>query len=194
MCYKLSVVSLSSFSFSFPVYFLIFVFVKLPPPFSLYLLHFHHFLLFSFLYLSFPHLGLICGVVALFVAFFTKTLSNFKFKVFHNLIEKEKTGEIMYGVAFLFFISCNCLFVVIAWMFVYIEPLAAGSGIPEVKCFLNGLNIPRVVRVKTLMYVMVMIRFRVSRLILYYDTGVFYGIIMFLKSYYLAIISSLSSL
>ena len=100
----------------------------------------------------------------------------------------------MYGVAFLFFISCNCLFVVIAWMFVYIEPLAAGSGIPEVKCFLNGLNIPRVVRVKTLMYVMVMIRFRVSRLILYYDTNVFYGIIMFLKSYYLAIISSLSSL
>ena len=91
--------------------------------------------------------------MALFVAFFTKTLSNFKFKVFHNLIEKEKTGEIVYGVAFLFFISCNCLFVVIAWLFVYIEPLAAGSGIPEIKCFLNGLNIPRVVRVKTLMYV-----------------------------------------
>ena len=87
------------------------------------------------------------------MAFFTKTLSNFKFKVFHNLIEKEKTGEIVYGVAFLFFISCNCLFVVIAWLFVYIEPLAAGSGIPEIKCFLNGLNIPRVVRVKTLMYV-----------------------------------------
>ena len=87
------------------------------------------------------------------MAFFTKTLSNFKFKVFHNLIEKEKTGVVVYGVAFLFFISCNCLFVVIAWLFVYIEPLAAGSGIPEIKCFLNGLNIPRVVRVKTLMYV-----------------------------------------
>ena len=103
--------------------------------------------------LIFLFLGFICGVVALFVAYFTKALSNFKFKVFHNLIEKEKTGELIYGVAFLFFISCNCLFVAIAWMFVYIEPLAAGSGIPEVKCFLNGLNIPRVVRVKTLMYV-----------------------------------------
>ena len=33
---------------------------------------------------------------------------------------------------------------------VYIEPLSAGSGIPEIKCFLNGINIPRVVRVKTL--------------------------------------------
>ena len=30
--------------------------------------------------------------------------------------------------------------------------LTDSTGIPEVKCFLNGLNIPRVVRVKTLMY------------------------------------------
>jgi hypothetical protein len=74
------------------------------------------------------YLGFICGVVALFVSYCTKALSNFKFKVFHSLIEKEKTGELASGVAFLFFISCNCLFVFIAWLFVYIEPLAAGSG------------------------------------------------------------------
>ena len=66
--------------------------------------------------------------MALFVSYCTKALSNFKFRVFHNLIEKEKTGEVMYGVAFLFFISCNCLFVIIAWLFVFTEPLASGSG------------------------------------------------------------------
>ena len=32
----------------------------------------------------------------------------------------------------------------------YIEPIAAGSGIPQVKCYLNGIKIPRVVRIKTL--------------------------------------------
>jgi H+/Cl- antiporter ClcA len=33
---------------------------------------------------------------------------------------------------------------------VYLEPLSGGSGIPEIKCFLNGLNIPRLVKVRTL--------------------------------------------
>jgi chloride channel 7 len=32
----------------------------------------------------------------------------------------------------------------------YVEPVAAGSGIPQVKCYLNGIKIPRVVRIKTL--------------------------------------------
>lgn len=32
----------------------------------------------------------------------------------------------------------------------YGEPIAAGSGIPQVKCYLNGVKIPRVVRIKTL--------------------------------------------
>lgn len=33
---------------------------------------------------------------------------------------------------------------------VYYEPMAAGSGIPEVKCYLNGLSIPRLLEMKTL--------------------------------------------
>lgn len=32
----------------------------------------------------------------------------------------------------------------------YVEPVAGGSGIPQVKCYLNGVKIPRVVRIKTL--------------------------------------------
>jgi hypothetical protein len=31
-----------------------------------------------------------------------------------------------------------------------LQPVAAGSGIPQVKCYLNGVKIPRVVRIKTL--------------------------------------------
>lgn len=32
----------------------------------------------------------------------------------------------------------------------YVEPVAAGSGIPQVKAYLNGIKVPRVVRIKTL--------------------------------------------
>ena len=31
-----------------------------------------------------------------------------------------------------------------------LQPVAAGSGIPQIKCFLNGVKIPYVVRLKTL--------------------------------------------
>ena len=29
--------------------------------------------------------------------------------------------------------------------------MAAGSGIPQIKCYLNGVKVPRVVRIKTLL-------------------------------------------
>ena len=31
-----------------------------------------------------------------------------------------------------------------------LQPVSAGSGIPQIKCFLNGVKVPRVVRIKTL--------------------------------------------
>ena len=30
------------------------------------------------------------------------------------------------------------------------QPVAAGSGIPQIKCFLNGVKVPQVVRLKTI--------------------------------------------
>ncbi|XP_050706215.1 H(+)/Cl(-) exchange transporter 7-like isoform X1 [Eriocheir sinensis] len=40
---------------------------------------------------------------------------------------------------------------VAAFLGSYVEPVAAGSGIPQVKCYLNGAKVSRVVRLKTLM-------------------------------------------
>lgn len=37
-----------------------------------------------------------------------------------------------------------------AYLVTYVEPVAGGSGIPQVKSYLNGIKIPRVVRIKTL--------------------------------------------
>ncbi|KAE9548740.1 hypothetical protein FO519_008050, partial [Halicephalobus sp. NKZ332] len=45
----------------------------------------------------------------------------------------------------------NCVLVGIAAVLViYFAPSAAGSGIPQVKCFLNGVQIPGIVRLRTL--------------------------------------------
>ena len=52
--------------------------------------------------------------------------------------------------AFFVFLMYQMCFAAIASFFVWFEPVCAGSGIPEIKCFLNGIDLPRVVRVQTL--------------------------------------------
>jgi hypothetical protein len=63
---------------------------------------------------------------------------------------------------FLAFLFYQVTFAIIASLFVYIEPVSGGSGIPEVKCFLNGIDLPRVVRFKTLVCKVVGVTFSVA--------------------------------
>lgn len=52
---------------------------------------------------------------------------------------------------YIYYVLTNIFPVVLGSMLVtYVEPVAAGSGIPLVKCYLNGIKIPKVVRLKTL--------------------------------------------
>ena len=72
--------------------------------------------------------GMLCGVVALLVSYFTKILTGYKFSTFNSLIESEKSLKVPYGSAYLFLFLCNLLFGFVAWVMVSIEPLASGSG------------------------------------------------------------------
>lgn len=50
-------------------------------------------------------------------------------------------------------IRSDCLYFLSYHIFMIIfpfQPIAAGSGIPQIKCYLNGVKIPRVVRLKVL--------------------------------------------
>ncbi|KAL7554548.1 hypothetical protein ACHAWF_018010, partial [Thalassiosira exigua] len=66
------------------------------------------------------------------------------------------------GSPFLAFLFYQTVFAFLASIFVYIEPVSGGSGIPEVKCFLNGIDLPRIVRVKTLVCKVVGVTFSVA--------------------------------
>lgn len=63
---------------------------------------------------------------------------------------------------FLAFLFYQTVFAIAASLFVYIEPVSGGSGIPEVKCFLNGIDLPRIVRIKTLICKVVGVTFSVA--------------------------------
>eukprot|EP00040_Diaphanoeca_grandis_P014466 m.73424 g.73424 ORF g.73424 m.73424 type:complete len:826 (+) comp24557_c0_seq1:164-2641(+) len=90
--------------------------------------------------------GVITAWIGIAASFAYNALSDWKFGVANDLI---RSGS--YFLAFLAYTSTNLLFVSVSAMFVAFEPVAAGSGIPEVKCFLNGINLPRVMRIKTLL-------------------------------------------
>mmetsp|Transcript_32739 Transcript_32739/g.48504 ORF Transcript_32739/g.48504 Transcript_32739/m.48504 type:complete len:878 (-) Transcript_32739:106-2739(-) len=76
--------------------------------------------------------------------------------------ETQKTSVPFGGSAFLAFLFYQTIFALIASLFVWWEPVAGGSGIPEIKCFLNGIDLPRIVRIKTLVCKVVGVTFSVA--------------------------------
>lgn len=64
--------------------------------------------------------------------------------------------------AFFTFLMFQTIFAMIASLFVWWEPVAGGSGIPEIKCYLNGIDLPRVVRMPTLVCKVIGVTFSVA--------------------------------
>lgn len=58
---------------------------------------------------------------------------------------------IRYGIAFLVFASSNFGLILFSSVITaFISPVAAGSGIPEVKAYLNGVDAPGIFTLRTL--------------------------------------------
>ncbi|KAG9396871.1 Chloride channel, voltage gated [Carpediemonas membranifera] len=110
-------------------------------------------------------IGVITALAAVFIDVNVVWMSTMKFNLTSGLIRStEELGPFFqFLVPFIFFIVFNCGLVATATYFVArIEPCAAGSGIPEIKSYLNGVRIPMVVRLRTAMSKVVGVLFSVA--------------------------------
>ncbi|NXK25897.1 CLCN6 protein, partial [Arenaria interpres] len=96
-------------------------------------------------------IGVCTGLVGLFVDFFVRLLTQLKFRVVQSFpaAVEECTEKGCLALSLLELLGFNLTFVFLASLLVLIQPVAAGSGIPEIKCYLNGVKVPGVVRLRT---------------------------------------------
>eukprot|EP00466_Bigelowiella_natans_P012899 jgi/Bigna1/44070/e_gw1.88.51.1 len=90
------------------------------------------------------------ALIAVAITWFTKTFLRFKLKTAQDLMDREGDGEVFRGASFLFVMAMTIGYVVVGGLLVMWEPVAAGSGIPEIKSLLNGIMMKRSMRIKTL--------------------------------------------
>ncbi|KAI4330085.1 hypothetical protein MLD38_028393 [Melastoma candidum] len=81
-------------------------------------------------------IGVSTGLVGFFNNIAVENIAGFKLLITSNLMANKK-----YFQAFAAYAGCNvCLAVIAGALCAFIAPAAAGSGIPEVKAYLNGID------------------------------------------------------
>lgn len=91
-------------------------------------------------------IGLFVGIIAAFVDLVTENIAGLKLRISSKLISQNR-----YLLAFSVVTGVNlALTLFAAALVVYIEPIAAGGGVPEVKAYLNGVDVPGFLGPKTL--------------------------------------------
>mmetsp|Transcript_5910 Transcript_5910/g.17483 ORF Transcript_5910/g.17483 Transcript_5910/m.17483 type:complete len:805 (-) Transcript_5910:336-2750(-) len=91
--------------------------------------------------------GIATGLIAAAIQFLLHHAVDLQLEVQRTLAEAEQNLMLRYLV----WVSIRVSLAAVAGALVcFIEPLAAGSGIPEIKCFLNGVDVPGVLRLRTL--------------------------------------------
>ncbi|XP_052228627.1 H(+)/Cl(-) exchange transporter 6-like isoform X2 [Dreissena polymorpha] len=106
-------------------------------------------------------IGFSTGLVAFFIDTIVKLLSKLKFNtVTQSINSTTPDGSLV--VSLIIMVMFNAALVLVATCLTVLEPVAAGSGIPEIKCYLNGIKIPRVARLKSLVSKAVGVLFSVA--------------------------------
>ncbi|XP_009302552.1 H(+)/Cl(-) exchange transporter 6 isoform X1 [Danio rerio] len=93
-------------------------------------------------------IGVSTGLTGLFVDFFVRLFTQLKFNVVGQSVEECSENGCL-ALSLLELLALNMMFVFISSVLVLIEPVAAGSGIPEIKSYLNGVKVPGIVRLRT---------------------------------------------
>ncbi|XP_076293210.1 chloride channel protein 7 [Lasioglossum baleicum] len=95
-------------------------------------------------------IGICTAFIACFVDISIEELTRLKYGYLKIYMDRCVVENCLW-LPYLLWLVLNLVPILIGAILVaYVEPVAAGSGIPQVKCYLNGIKIPRVVRIKTL--------------------------------------------
>ncbi|XP_038063620.1 H(+)/Cl(-) exchange transporter 7-like isoform X1 [Patiria miniata] len=107
-------------------------------------------------------IGTLTAMVAATIDILISLLAGWKYGVVSAYLVTHIDGTNIL-VPFIIWLGIDVLFVSIAAVMVaYGEPVAAGSGIPQIKCYLNGVKVPHVVRIRTLICKMFGVTFAVA--------------------------------
>ncbi|KAH7681413.1 chloride channel 7 protein [Dioscorea alata] len=91
-------------------------------------------------------IGLATGLVGFFNNLAVENIAGFKLLLTSNFMLEQRFFE-----AFVVFAGCNLILAAgAALLCAYVAPSAAGSGIPEVKAYLNGVDAPSILAPSTL--------------------------------------------
>jgi len=96
--------------------------------------------------------GILTALVACSIDISIEVLAKVKYGFLREWTDHcvEEVHDCMY-IPYLMWVGLNVIPATLgSFLVAYIEPVAGGSGIPQVKCYLNGVKVPRVVRIKTL--------------------------------------------
>ena len=90
-------------------------------------------------------IGVLTALVAYFINEMVEKLSHWKNHHVIHMLETDTSSA-----PYVHLLGINVGFVAVAAFCVAVAPVAGGSGIPEIKCYLNGLRLPRILGLKTL--------------------------------------------
>ncbi|CAH8514493.1 unnamed protein product [Dicrocoelium dendriticum] len=96
-------------------------------------------------------IGLFTALAASLIEFLIEIISESKYNLVATLLHRFRTSWLVSVPGFVWcginmFLVCMSSILV-----VFFAPTAAGSGIPQVKCYLNGLNLPTLMRFLTML-------------------------------------------
>ena len=92
-------------------------------------------------------IGILTGLAASGIDYGIELLTRFRFGLIQYLVKHSTEQWLLIATHVLL---CTGLAAVAGALVCFVSPLAAGSGIPEVKCRLNGIDLPFVVKARTL--------------------------------------------
>ncbi|CCW64808.1 unnamed protein product [Phytomonas sp. EM1] len=95
-------------------------------------------------------IAILVGMIATLVLYLVEFIESWRFNTLDLVIHSSSVRMLSYSLGLVFFVSVSVgLAAVAGAVVVYVEPAAAGGGIPDVITYLNGVHLPRAMNVRT---------------------------------------------